>query len=524
MITNLIPTHTLATWLMQAVDTLLVGLGIQKSSTVEEIIYTVIILGVALLIGWAIRKLVVLIVNQWMGHYKSEFINDMVHFKVVSRSSHIIPPLVFLGLVPVAFETDPKTLHHIEALVIIYFLAVLGWSICSLFEIIWMAYNRHDNTKNLPLKGILNVAKGLVWIVIVIVIISIILDKSPLALLTGLGAFAAALMLIFKDSILGFVAGIQLSTNDMLHVGDWIVVPKTIANGIVTDVSLTAVKIRNWDNTTVTMPPYTLVQQGFQNWAYMSRRGRRQIERSVLIDVTTVAPASPELLEYCKTLPYMGDYIAEMQKLEAEGKATVTVGENIPVNGSLATNLGLFRAYVGLYVNHHPYVAQGEGPGTLCMVRLLEQTPQGIPLQLFCYLNTVQWVQYEGISNDIFEHIIAAAPAFGLSAFSSPTGRDVVNIANPSPKAMPYYGNMPLTSEAYDPTTNYMVPPNTSGDPGCAFSTETVYPSGMPKSAGMDPQVMGAAFGSAPAKAASSGTEATSSTGGAASSDASAVK
>ena len=164
-------------------------------------------------------------------------------------------------------------------------------------------------------------AKGLVWIVIAIIIVSIILDKSPLALLTGLGAFAAALMLIFRDSILGFVAGIQLSTNDMLHVGDWIAVPKTIANGIVTDVSLTAVKIRNWDNTTVTMPPYTLVQDGFQNWTQMQKRGRRQIERSVYIDVTSVGPATPELIEECRKMPYMGEYIAEMQKLASEGKA-----------------------------------------------------------------------------------------------------------------------------------------------------------------------------------------------------------
>ena len=488
MLINLIPAHSLARWLMSVVDSVLEALGIEKSSTLEEIIYTIVILGVAILLGWMARKITVLLVNQWMSHYKSPFIEDMVRLKVVSRTSHIIPPLVFLALVPVAFETDPHTLARIEAIVIIYFMMVLGWSICSLLEIIWMAYDRHDNTKNLPLKGILNVGKGLVWIVIAIIIVSIILDRSPLALLTGLGAFAAALMLIFRDSILGFVAGIQLSTNDMLHVGDWIAVPKTIANGIVTDVSLTAVKIRNWDNTTVTMPPYTLVQDGFQNWTQMQKRGRRQIERSVYIDVTSVGPATPELIEECRKMPYMGEYIAEMQKLASEGKPTAVVGDGVPVNGSLDTNLGLFRAYIGLYVNHHPWVAQG---GPICMVRLLEHTAQGIPLQLFCYLNTVDWVKYEGISSDIFEHIIAAAPVFGLSAYSSPTGRDVVNIANPNPKAMPYYGDRPLSSLPYNPTTNFMVPPNTSGDPGYTFSTVTVYPSDIPKATGETPVMPG---------------------------------
>lgn len=486
MLPDLIPAHSLAKWLIHIVDSVLESMGIRHSSTLEEVIYTIIILGVAILLGWLARKITVLLVNQWMSHYKSPFIEDMVRLRVVSRSSHIIPPLVFLALVPVAFETDPRTLSRIEAVVIIYFLCVLGWSICSFLEIIWMAYNRHDNVKNLPLKGILNVTKGLVWIVIVIIIVSIILDKSPLALLTGLGAFAAALMLIFRDSILGFVAGIQLSTNDMLHVGDWIVVPKTIANGIVTDVSLTAVKIRNWDNTTVTMPPYTLVQQGFQNWTQMKKRGRRQIERSVYIDVSSVGPATPELLDRCRKMPYMGPYIDEMQKLAKEGKPTAVVGDNIPVNGSLDTNLGLFRAYIGLYVTHHPWVAQG---GPLCMVRLLEHTAQGIPLQLFCYLNTVDWVKYEGISSDIFEHIIAAAPSFGLAAYSSPTGRDMVNIANPDPQALPYYGHRALSSLPYDPKTNFMVPPNTSGDPGYTFSTVTVYPDNIPASSGITPVV-----------------------------------
>ncbi|MDE6190368.1 MAG: mechanosensitive ion channel family protein [Muribaculum sp.] len=470
---SLIPTHKVATWLLSQIDGFLTRLGLERSSSAEQIIYTALALAMALLVGWIVRKAVVAVVQKLVYSRHTIFVDELQHENIVNKMSHIIPPLVFLGLIPFAFQTDNHTLVIIERVVLVYFVVVLGWTICSLFNIIWTNYDRRENTKNLPLKGILNVAKGLVWIIIAIIAVSILVDRSPAVLLTGLGAFAAALMLIFKDSILGFVAGLQLSVNDMLRVGDWISVPGTIANGIVTDVSLTAVKVRNWDNTTVTLPPYTLVSTSFQNWNKMKERGRRQIERSVWIDISTVRPTTPEMLEAFKLQPFMTEYIELMQADAAKGQSTCLMHDDIKVNGSIDTNLGCYRAYVGLYLHHHPYVAMG---GPTCMVRLMQQTATGVPLQIFCYLNTTEWVSYEGIQSDIFEHIMAAAPAFGLSAFSSPTGRDMVNIANPKPEAMPYNGDAPVAMSTYDPITNFMVPPNVSGDHGFAYSTEPVYP------------------------------------------------
>lgn len=480
MASALIPTHKVASWLLIVIDRFLTGLGLERSGTAEEVIYTAVVLGAALFLGWVVRKLIVAIVARLVYSRNTIFAQEMQHENIVSKMSHIIPPLVFLGLIPFAFETDSHTLARIERVVLVYFMATLGWTICSLFNIMWANFDRKENTKNLPLKGILNVAKGLVWIIVAIIAISILLDRSPAALLTGLGAFAAALMLIFKDPILGFVAGLQLSFNDMLRVGDWIAVPGTITNGIVTDVSLTAVKVRNWDNTTVTLPPYSLISGSFQNWNKMKERGRRQIERSLLIDVNTVAPTTPEMLEEFKKQPFMNDYISLMQADAAKGRASCLMHDEIKVNGSIDTNLGCFRAYVGLYLHHHPYVAMG---GPTCMVRLLEQTPTGVPLQLFCYVNTTMWVTFEGIQSDIFEHLMAVAPAFGLSAFSSPTGRDVVNVANAKPEGMPYYGNSPVAMPPYDPVTNFMVPPNTSGDRGVAYTTEPVYPASIAEAA-----------------------------------------
>lgn len=486
MTLTLIPRHTVATWLLNMIEGLLTALGLKRSGTTEEIIYTIVVIAVALLIGWCIRKVVVFILQKIVYRRRTQLIEDFQRQELINKSSHIIPPLVFLALIPFAFETDPKTLSYIIRIVLTYFLIILGWTICAVLNIIWSFYDRKENVKKLPLRGVLNITKGAVWLIIVIIMISIIADKSPAALLAGLGAFAAALMLIFKDSILGFVAGLQLSFNDMVRVGDWISVPGTIANGIVTDVSLTTVKIRNWNNTTLTIPPYTLVSTPLQNWNKMKERGRRQIESSLLIDVSTVCPATPEMLERLKGIDLMKDYIEESQKLATQGKATSLMQGDIHVNGSIDTNLGLFRAYTGLYLRRHPYISVDSG--ATMMVRLLQHTPNGIPLQIFCYVNTVEWVPYEGIQSDIFEHLIAIAPTFGLAAFSSPTGRDVVNIANSNPQAMPYYGTAPVNMPDYDPKTNFVIPPNTSGDPGYTFSTVAVYPKEMDTTTAKDTQ------------------------------------
>lgn len=450
--------------LVGALGTMLDAAGLGRTGVACEAAYVVAVVAVALLLGWAAKRVAMLLVGQWVGRSHSAMAADVVRLRTVERASRVVPPLVLLATLPVALDVGARALARIEAAVGAYLLAALAHALCALMEVVWSAYDRRDNTRNLPLKGILDVAKGLVWTVVAIAGAALLLGKSPAALLTGLGAFAAALLLILRDSLLGLVAGVQMSVNDMLHVGDWIAVPGTVANGIVTDVSLTAVKVRNWDNTTVTLPPHMLVANGFQNWTDMHRRGRRQIERSVLVDVATVAPATEELLARVARMPYMADYIAARRSEEPAASLPKPGPADAP-GGSLATNLGLFRAYVGQYVGHHPWVAQG---GPICMVRLLEQTPQGMPLQVFCYLNTTDWASYEDISSELFEHIIAAAPDFGLSAYSLPSGRDVVNAGNPHPQAMPYYGGDPLPATPYRPTTNTMTPPDTSGDPAPA--------------------------------------------------------
>lgn len=475
IVNMLIPANALGRWLTPYIHRMLRSMGIGTDSALGEWIYCAIVVVVAFFIGFLVSKVAVAVVRKIFARHNTDLFDIIDRQHIVRKAGHLLTPLVLMGMIPFAFQAEKEVLDIAERLLSVYTVIILGWVTGSVLDVCWIYYDRHDNVRNLPLRGILNVTKGLMWMVLVIIIVSLLLDKSPAALLTGIGAFATVLMLIFRDSILGFVAGLQLSFNDMLRVGDWIVVPSTIANGIVTDVSLTAVKIRNWDNTTVTLPPYTLVSTSFQNYNKMKERGRRHIGRALLIDVTTVRPTTPDMLDSYRKLPYMDDYITRMLSLQQQGKGTVLVSGDIPVNGSIGTNLGVFRAYAGLYLRNHPLIAVADDINT--MVYLNEQTAEGIPLYVFCYTNTVEWEQFEGIQSDIFENLIAMAPAFGLSAYSAPAGRDVVNAGTQNPaNGAPYYGSDVPVMPSPDSTTNYMVPPDTSGDPGVPQHTDTIYP------------------------------------------------
>ena len=279
----LIPSHDIAVTILTFIDRILDWLGLSHDRRLEEIVYTVIIFGISLVIGLTVRWVVVFVIRKFLAHRRSAAVAQLLRMRTVGKCTHFIPPLVFFALIPFAFETDYHTLDWILRLAGVYTLVTIGIAICAVLEYAWWRFNNSQNKSNHPLKGILNVCRGVVWIIIVIISVSILIDKSPAALLAGLGAFAAALMLIFKDSILGFVAGIQLSTNDMLRVGDWIVVPSTIANGTVIDVTLTVVKVQNWDNTIVMLPPYTLVSTSFQNWRGMSDSGARLVNRDIVL-------------------------------------------------------------------------------------------------------------------------------------------------------------------------------------------------------------------------------------------------
>ena len=239
-------------------------------------------------------------------------------------------------------------------------------------------------------------------------------------LLTGLGASAAILMLVFKDSIMGFVSGIQLSANNMLKVGDWISMPKYGADGTVIEVTLNTVKVRNWDNTIITIPPYALVSDSFQNWQGMRDSGGRRVKRSINIDMRTVRFCTPEMLAKYRKIRLLKEYIDKTEKVVEHYNKEHDIDNSILVNGRRQTNLGVFRAYLTNYLKSLPDVNKE----LTCMVRQLQPTEQGIPLELYFFSSVKDWVPYEGIQADVFDHVLAIIPEFGLSVFQNPTGED----------------------------------------------------------------------------------------------------
>lgn len=371
---SLIPSHSIATWILKHIDRVLEAVGLGNGSVAEEVVYTIVVITIAIAVGWLLRTIIVLTIKHTPLLRRFKTGRELIEQKVIGRCSHIIPPLVFLALIPFAFDSHSNTLELINRGAAAYLLISTGIGLSSVMGFLWLRYDRYRNTKNLPLRGVLNVGRGTLWIIITIVTVSVLIDKSPAVLLTGLGAFAAALMLIFKDSILGFVAGVQISQNDMLRVGDWVIIPSTIANGIVTDVTLSVVKIRNWDNSIVTLPPYTLVSTSFQNWRGMAESGIRLISRSILIDNSSI-----------KQVP------------------SSTGGEE--------TNLGAFRAYMTEYLKGHPKISNNH----IIMTRLMQGDAYGTPLQIYCFAATTEWAKYESIQSEIVEHAMMTCPTFHLA-------------------------------------------------------------------------------------------------------------
>lgn len=421
LLSALIPSNRVAQWLLVHIHHLLDTVGLEKNQTIEEVIYAAIIVCIALFIGWAIRNIVLYGVRKFMLMRHSTVGKELIDHKVLSRCSHIIPPLVLLALLPFAFTSETALRVIVLRGLLIYTVVVVCRAICTVTKFIWLRFDETRNSKNLPLGGILDTAVGIIWFIAVIICVSIVVNKSPVNLLTGLGAFAAVLMLVFKDSILGLVAGLQLSQNDMLRVGDWIVVPSTIANGIVIDVNLTAVKVQNWDNTIVTLPPYTLVSTSFQNWRGMTESGCRQIARSVIIDSDTIVPATKEMIsEITGKYPIIKAYI---DKIDSLGHNDYNPGLAV-VNGSNQTNLGLFRAYMCQWLLNNPAIRSDEQ----ILVRLMPPTGEGIPLQIWCFTATTNFTAYEAIQSAVFEHVAVTAIDFGLRLFNDPSGTDVTTV------------------------------------------------------------------------------------------------
>ncbi len=282
-------------------------------------------------------------------------------------------------------------------------------------------YERQPQSRNRPIKGYVQLVKIIVLCGAAIILISVLIDQSPLLLLSGLGAITAVLLLVFKDTILSLVASVQLTSQDMLRVGDWITMPSMEADGDVIDISLHTIKVQNFDKTITTIPTHRLVSDAFQNWRGMTQSGGRRIKRSLNIDQNSIRFLTDEEVADLKKFVLLRPYLQAKRDEIAQWNAAELPDGEAPVNARRLTNIGTLRAYASAYMTHHPKVSD---KGFTLMVRQLEPGPEGLPLQLYCFTNTTEWPKYESIQADIFDHLLAIVPEFDLRVFQQPSGLD----------------------------------------------------------------------------------------------------
>ena len=355
-------------------------------------IILVVILAIAFLGDAICRHIILTAVARLVKKTKATWDDIVFDRKVLTHVSHLVAPILLYILLPLAIS-NLGLLSFIQRICMIYIIAVFLKFISSLLTALFHVYSEKEQFRDRPLKGLLQTVQVILFFIGGIIIVSILIDKSPMVLLTGLGASAAVLMLVFKDSIMGFVSGIQLSANNMLRVGDWIQKPKYGADGTVIEVTLNTVKVRNWDNTITTIPPYALVSDSFQNWRGMQESGGRRIKRSIRIDMNSVKFCTPEMLAKYKKIQLLKDYIEETEKVIED------YNKEHGIDNSILVDL-------------------------TCMVRQLQPTEQGIPLELYFFSAIKAWVPYEGVQADVFDHVLAIIPEFDLHVFQNPTGED----------------------------------------------------------------------------------------------------
>ena len=415
----------LATALMDTIKQSLLKIGLSEHivKEIDPFIFLLFIIGIAFISHLIIRLFFVDVVKRVLKMKEIKLLSIIMQKSVLEKMSYMVMPLIIILLMPYTMDPHSKFLHIVDKICWLYFVVMLADVLNALLTTFFGSVAERESLRNRPMKGFLQLLQVILVFVTLIILVSILLDKSPINLITGLGAFAAVLMLVFKDSILGFVAGVLLSQNDMIRIGDWIEIDSMNVNGTVLDISLNTVKVQNFDNTYVTVPPYTLISQTFTNWRGMSESGGRRISRSFDIDIDSIVFCTDKYLEEMKGIELLKEYITKKQ---ADKKIDHIYNTDHPaglVDGSIETNMGLFRAYMSLYLQQHHYTNNS----LTLMVRTLAPSVNGFPLQVYCFCTNKNWTSYESIQAEIMEHFVATLPLFGLHAFQQASGRDYIN-------------------------------------------------------------------------------------------------
>jgi len=396
----------------------LTGYGIP--SGLVEILSILTVLLLALLLSGVLygvaKKVLLPLLGKRIRKNKIKWDDVFLDSKFIDRILLFIPLIILNSFQPI-FDS-PGNLY--ERILFTGFILVLGLSIGALLNALNLIYSSYEIAKERPIKGMIQIIKIVFYIILVIAGVANLLGQSPLVYLSGFGATAAVFSFIFKDSILGLVAGMLLSINDMLRIGDWIEMPRYGANGDVIDITMNTVKVQNFDKTITTVPAYAMISDSFINWRGMLDQGARRLKRSVTIDITSVRFLTPESVEALKKVQLIRGYLEEKEK-EIEGyNREKGIDESLLINGRHLTNLGVFRIYLIHYLKDHPRVHQGMTQ----MVRQLEPSETGVPLELYVFVDDIDWASFETVQSDIFDHIFAVVDNFGLRIFQNPSGSD----------------------------------------------------------------------------------------------------
>lgn len=381
------------------------------------ILVTVIGVYVVHFIVWRILRQILI----WFGNEKRPFLGYLKNNRFARSLALVAPAGLIKASIPIVFDNFPSFIKPLDSLLDIYIVFMIIAIIMSVLNAVGDNLRENTSFGNRPISSYLQVVKIIFYLFGAIIIFSKLTGKDPVAFFSVMGAASAILLLMFKDTIMGFVASIQVTTNDMVRIGDWIEMPKYGADGDVIEMTLTTVKVQNWDKTITTLPTHVLITDSFKNWQGMREFGGRRLKRSIMIKQSTIRYIKDDELDRFKAIQGIRDFITE-RKLEIDlHNERIGADRRIPVNGRNLTNAGLFRKYATWYIENHPGVHKDK----TIMVRQLAPTEHGLPFELYLFTNTVAWVGYESIAGDIFDHLIAAVKYFDLEIFEVPTGTDV---------------------------------------------------------------------------------------------------
>lgn len=380
---------------------------------------------VAGILFWITRRMIIQSLYKFFKHTTITWDDAFVEYRVFDSLAHIVPAVIIRIFAQIIFKDFEQLLPWVIRLTDAYLIIVGMMIVLSFSKVAEYGLSRSPIFVNKPIASYFQLIRIVLYIAVSILVLSVVIGKSPLVLLSAFGAMTAILLLIFKDTILGLVASVQISSNDMVRVGDWVEMPKFNADGDVIAINLNTVKVKNWDKTVTTIPTYYFITDSFKNWRGMQESGGRRIKRAIHLNVQTIKFVDPQTREHYKKYYLLTDYIGQRQREIEKFNAENNFDTSILINGRRMTNIGVFRRYIECYLKQHAQIRQD----MTLLVRQLPMEDRGIPIEVYCFTKTINWGEYEAIQADIFDHLLAAASFFDLTVFQQPSGSDISEAA-----------------------------------------------------------------------------------------------